>query len=130
MKYLFDTNIFIYATAKEPEVLPFFALAFLNNNECFYSRVTRIEILSFPLATKHDEILLNNLLNQFFAIPINKQIEDLTIQLRRKKKMKLGDSIIAASALFTESTLITRNERDFEAIPKLKLLNPFASQIK
>ncbi|MFN4255246.1 MAG: hypothetical protein ACK4Q5_09595 [Saprospiraceae bacterium] len=38
--------------------------------------------------------------------------------------MKLGDSIIAATALFVGAEIYTRNAADFEKIPGLKVVNP------
>jgi len=41
--------------------------------------------------------------------------------LRRQHNIKTADSIVAATALFTGTTLITRNIRDFQKIPNLIL---------
>lgn len=40
--------------------------------------------------------------------------------------MKLGDSIIAATALEYGVPLVTRNENDFRHISGLQIVNPFA----
>ncbi len=48
------------------------------------------------------------------------------IQLRQQKKMKLGDAIIAATAVTYGIPLVTRNEDDFKHIPGLDLRNPCA----
>lgn len=48
MKYLYDTNIFIYYLAEEPAVLPFFSESFLSQHEVIISTIVRIELLSFP----------------------------------------------------------------------------------
>jgi toxin FitB len=45
--------------------------------------------------------------------------------LRQQRKMTLGDSLIAATALIYNQTLITRNDKDFDWIDGLKLINPF-----
>jgi len=41
--------------------------------------------------------------------------------LRRQYNIKTADGIVAATALFTGTTLITRNIRDFQKIPNLLL---------
>lgn len=41
-------------------------------------------------------------------------------------KMKLGDAIIAATALAYKIPLVTRNVDDFKHIVGLDLINPFA----
>jgi toxin FitB len=42
--------------------------------------------------------------------------------------MKLGDAIIAATALEHGVPLVTRNVDDFKHIPGLQVINPFAAQ--
>ena len=45
--------------------------------------------------------------------------------LRRVRRMSLGDSIIAATALEHGLSLITRNIDDFKHLSGLELINPF-----
>jgi predicted nucleic acid-binding protein len=46
------------------------------------------------------------------------------VRLRQQKKMSLGDSIIAGTALIHGRTLVTRNAADFSWISGLNLQNP------
>ena len=48
------------------------------------------------------------------------------LRLRRQRKMSLGDALIAATALERGLTLIKRNAQDFQWIPDLSIVNPFA----
>jgi predicted nucleic acid-binding protein len=49
-----------------------------------------------------------------------------TIQLRRSYRgLKLGDALIAATALVNNFVLITRNTKDFHQIIGLKVINPY-----
>jgi predicted nucleic acid-binding protein len=41
--------------------------------------------------------------------------------------MKLGDALIAATALLHDLPLVTRNEEDFKHVAGLRVLNPFAA---
>jgi predicted nucleic acid-binding protein len=53
-------------------------------------------------------------------------IADKTIDLRKTyRKLKLGDAIIAATALANNLTLISRNTKDFEDISGLTCINPY-----
>ncbi|WP_414551053.1 hypothetical protein [Anabaena sp. CCY 0017] len=54
-----------------------------------------------------------------------KHIENKTITLKRQKKIKLPDAIIAATAICQEAILLTRNVDDFKGFPELLLENPF-----
>jgi toxin FitB len=47
---------------------------------------------------------------------------------RQQKPMKLGDAIIAATAIEYGLKLVTRNTRDFRHITSLQTINPFAPQ--
>jgi predicted nucleic acid-binding protein len=58
-------------------------------------------------------------------IPITQAVLDHAVKLRQSKKMSLGDSLVAGTALTYDLTLVTRNTEDFKWIPNLKLLNPF-----
>ena len=79
MKYLYDTNIFIYYFAEEPEVLRFFSESFLSQNEAFISPIVRIESLSFPGLPSKEEAVIDGLLTQFERIPMSPQVEDRTL---------------------------------------------------
>jgi toxin FitB len=46
-----------------------------------------------------------------------------TIALRKSRKIKIPDAIIAATALIYDLILITHNIRDFESISNLQLLD-------
>jgi len=47
-----------------------------------------------------------------------------TIALRQSKKIKLGDAIIAATALVYGYTIVTRNVGGFKNIPSLMIIDP------
>jgi len=49
----------------------------------------------------------------------------LSINLRREGKIKLPDSVIAATALHKGLDIVTRNEDDFKDVEGLKVYNPF-----
>ena len=46
------------------------------------------------------------------------------VNIRKGKKIKTPDAIIAATALAYSFTLITNNEKDFAKIKGLKIINP------
>ncbi len=49
---------------------------------------------------------------------------ELSVEIRRKKKMKLPDAIIAASAVHHGLILVTRNIKDFKGTA-VKTHDPF-----
>lgn len=46
------------------------------------------------------------------------------VLLRQERKMTLGDSLIAATAIVNDLKLITSNIKDFRWIDELTLVNP------
>ncbi|MBH8554419.1 type II toxin-antitoxin system VapC family toxin [Nostocaceae cyanobacterium CENA357] len=126
MKYIYDTNIFIYYLAGEPIVDSLFAEDFLNLHDILMSPIVRIELLSFSGLSEGEEQAIEDLLSQFSSVSLSQEIEDQTIELKRRHKIKLPDAIIAATALNQDAFLVTRNVRDFKGIFALKVENPFS----
>jgi predicted nucleic acid-binding protein len=125
MNYLYDTNIFIYYLAGDETVSKFFTNDFINNNYVVTTPIVRIELLCFSGLSEQEAEAIEDLLSQFDSVPISRKVENRTIALKRKHKIKLPDAIIAATALCQEAILVTRNIRDFQGIVELKLENPF-----
>lgn len=123
-RYLIDSNVIIdYAANRLPLKGSDFAENIFNS-EFLISVVVKIEVLGFmdlPDKTKG----LEDFLDTATILPLDDALALKTIALRRlNKKLKLGDAIIAATALVYDLTLITRNISDFKNIADLKLLNP------
>ena len=127
MRYVYDTNIFIYYLADEPTVNSLFTEKFLNLHEVLISPIIRMELLSFVGLEKQEEQAIKDLLSQFYSVPLSRESEEQTIQLRRQYKIKLPDAIIAATALHKDAFLVTRNSNDFQGIAGLKIENPFVN---
>lgn len=89
------------------------------------SVVVKIEVLGY-----NDVPAKMRLLEEFLApaviFPLDNAVTQKTIVLRRIQKLKLGDAIIAATALVNNLTLITRNTVDFKNIPGITLIDPHA----
>lgn len=126
MRYIYDTNIFIYYLAEEPAVLSLFTEAFLSQHNVAISPIVRIELLSFPDLSDEEEQITADLLTQFESVPLLPEIEDQTIQLKRQYRIKLPDAVIAATALHWSASLVTRNIDDFKRVTELDVYNPFA----
>jgi predicted nucleic acid-binding protein len=119
--YLIDTNVLLEYVAG---LLPEKARIFVENviNEDFHiSVINRIEVLGHESAT--------NELADFLALATTHQltldVEKQTIDLRKHKKTKLPDAIIAATALVHGFTIISRNTKDFQPVAGLACINPY-----
>jgi len=94
-------------------------------SECNLSIITRIELLGwqFPDPQKQQEAENYTLASNVYRL--TDAVADQVIVLRRAYKIKLGDAVIAATALLNNFTLITRNISDFSKINGLVVVNPF-----
>lgn len=88
------------------------------------SAITRVEVLGCRDLKDSERMVLDVILERLIAIPITDPILDEAIRLKQKKKMSLGDSIIAGTAILHGSELATRNLKDFQNIPGLSVSDP------
>ena len=112
-RYLIDTNIAIEYIG---DTLPEKALYFLDSifdSQFYISVINKIELLGFSSITKEEELKFTELINAAEIIELNENIVTSTINIRKTYKTKLPDAIIAASALFNNLTLITRNTQQY-----------------
>ena len=75
------------------------------------SQMTRMELLSFPSMTADDETKVQALLSAITVILIDDQVEQETIRLRRRTRLKLPDAIIGATSNVHGLTLLTLDEQ-------------------
>ena len=125
MKYLIDTNVLLYAAANVQEAVSFFDDA-VKAEWVGYSAITRLEALGFPALKHEDERKLTAMLECFEEVSAGREVIDRAVAIRRGRKIRVPDAIIAGTALVMKATLVTRNASDFKGIPGLSILNPFA----
>lgn len=120
--YTLDTNAIIYYLGNEPKAAPLIADLFSQEYPIFISTITEIELFSSTKISPQEFTRIERLLKTISAIPLDSAIARIAASLRRLYNLKLGDSAIAATAIFTNSILVTRNIADFKKITNLKLL--------
>ncbi|MEA5405028.1 type II toxin-antitoxin system VapC family toxin [Arcicella sp. DC2W] len=120
---IFDSNIIIYSSQIEFQ----FLRPIINQSESYVSEISRLEVLGYHQINLIDKRYFQSLFSLLNIIPIDKNVVELAIDLRQKKKMSVGDSIIASTALLYGYELYTRNVNDFSWIENLTVVNPFAN---
>jgi len=114
-----DTNAIIYYAAGDKKAIAFFSK---HKEDIFYiPSIVIAEFLSYPLIDSYSKTAFQLFVQQTIVVNLDAQIAEMAAEIRRNYKLKLADSVIAATALFTNSTLVTRNIRDFKKVSHLKV---------
>jgi predicted nucleic acid-binding protein len=71
------------------------------------SVISRMELLSFHGITPEEERLIRDFLDTVSIIPLNAEVEDTAIRLRRATRRKIPDAVVAASAIVSKAVLVT-----------------------
>ncbi len=122
---LLDSNIIVYLSKGELDNETFFD----ENKTYCVSVISYMETLGFAFETAREKQFVQHLLSLFEVLYIDKPIADKVVEIRQKKKVKLPDAIIAATALEKQCTLVTRNVDDFKHLDStLHIINPFSSE--
>jgi hypothetical protein len=109
-KYLLDTNFILGILKRDPLVLAEVSSRQLHVGECLYSAITRMELLGFHRITREEESLIRQKLDRLTYLPLTGNIENVAIDLRQTRKIKLPDAIIAATALCSGIELLTLDQ--------------------
>ena len=122
INYLFDTNAVIdFLAGNFPTGATAWTENAIDNNEIVLSIINRMEILGFN-AKPSELSLLTEFIDAVIVLPLTDEIADKTIDIRKSRKIKLPDAIIAATAIIHDLTLVSR-DKGFKGIPNLKYIN-------
>lgn len=123
---MWDTNTAIYYLQQQfPPGAEKFMDDLLKDEQPVISAITEIELLCWKTATDKDLDVLRNFISDSLVIELEQPIKLKTADIRKARKIKLPDAIIAATALVYDLTLLSRNTTDFSSINGLKIVNPW-----
>jgi predicted nucleic acid-binding protein len=124
MGYLLDTNAVInYLDAS----LPLTGMQFLDaivDDEPIISIITKMETPGFHFKSIMEQTAMETFASGSTILDLNNDIVNTTIAIRKTKKMKLPDAIIAATALVYGLVLVSSNISDFKNIAGLVCIDP------
>ena len=121
-KYLVDTNILIYHTQGLKKAGDFIN-SLTARNAFNISILTKIEFLGWDKHTQENFESCAKLIELANVYTLDDDIADKAVEIRRKFRIKLADSVIAATAIVHDLKLATRNIDDFKEIPGLEVDN-------
>ena len=118
---LLDTNILIFLS-KRTLLLESIST---SKDKLFISVITYMEALGYDFKNEEEKLIISKLCKEIEIINLDQEIVDKVITIRRKKKIKLPDAIIGATALIHKLELITVNVQDFIGVgSELTIKNP------
>ena len=113
---LVDTNIIIYLLQGNDTLENA-----LQGKELYVSFMTQLELFGLYSAPDGYEKKVENLLNDCLIVPMDANILQHYKILRKSHKLKLIDSLIAATALALDIPIVTA-DKQFNTIKHLKLI--------
>ena len=112
-----DTNVCLYLLNGDRQLAEM-----LEQRPLRISQITRMELLSYSGITKDELKRVLVFLESWPVEPIHSAIEDLAIHIRRKYRLKLPDSIIAATACHLDIPLLTADHRLEKLVPEVQVI--------
>ena len=92
----------------------------LTDQLVYVSVITEMEMQCKPNQPSEDRKLIKDLLSDCIIVELSPQVKTEAIKIRRATRMKLMDSIVAASARITGLPLVT-GDNAFERVTHLDL---------
>jgi len=123
-QYLIDNNVIssFFSGAYAASGMEFVSAAI--DARVNLSVITEIEALSWLCSDKSKEKIIENFVADSDIINLSPAIVASCIALRRSRKIRTPDAIIAATAITHSLTLLT-SDRAFKNIEGLKIIDPF-----
>lgn len=118
---LLDSNVIIYASKGIISIQDIVS----EYDFLFTSIISYIETLGYNFEKKEEKESVNYILDNVEIVNLNKEIADIAIEYRKKKKIKLPDSVVIASAKNLKADLLTSDISDFHNIDlSVRLIEP------
>ncbi len=115
-RFVLDTNAILYILNGDA------ALADLLYGERLYaSIISEIELLSYPSLSPKEEMQIRDFLSEFEVVSITEAVRDQSSVVRKKTRLKLPDSIIAATAIVLGVPLLSA-DKQFRTVSELNFI--------
>lgn len=113
---LVDTNILIYLMGGDRSIQQI-----LQGKVIYVSFVTELELIGMNLPKLSDLLKVKAILSDAIILPLNESIKDHNRRIRGNYRLKLPDSVIAATSLTYRLPFLSA-DRQFFAVDGLELV--------
>lgn len=120
---LLDSNLIIFARQPAYRGLR----TFIARHAPSVSAVSKVEVLGYHALTQDETQSLAAFFEAAQVLPISERVIDHAVELRQRRRMSLGDALIAGTALAINLVLATHNTDDFDWIDALTVTDPLRS---
>lgn len=115
-KFVLDTNIVLYLLRGDDTLADF-----LDGEQGYVSVITELELLGYPNISEAELTQVKGFLASCTIEGISEEIKTLYAYLRRRYRLKLGDAVVAATAIALDLPFMTA-DKDFEKVVELRLM--------
>jgi hypothetical protein len=119
---LIDSNLIIYAAQPEHKELREYVAA----EAPAVSVVSKVETLGYHELDTDEQAFLEDFFKAAVVLPVSQNVVEEAIRFRQKRRMSLGDALIAGTAVSHGLRVTTHNTDDFDWINELEVFDPFA----
>ena len=117
--YTLDTNVIIYYLKGDENAVGIMDGMLAKQSTMYVSAISETELFRFPQLSEEEVAQIDAMLRSVSVLPVDSKIARMAGDIQRLYGLQTADGIIAATAVFTGTTLVTRNIRDFKKVPGL-----------
>lgn len=114
---LLDTNAVLYLLQGDYNMLQL-----TDKKRTAINFVIEIELFGWPGIKENDLELFRSFMKQAYFFDYSHRIKEITIMLKQKYNLKIGDAFIAATAIYYELTLVSA-DKSFVRVKELQLIS-------
>jgi predicted nucleic acid-binding protein len=94
---------------------------FLQGQEICISIITEIELLSFPKITDSEREKLILFISLIQVLPLNEQVKNHAIEIRKSSPLKIPDSIIAGTSMAFQIPVLSA-DKQLKTVKEIQLV--------
>jgi predicted nucleic acid-binding protein len=113
---LLDTNAVLYLLNGDETLA-----VFLTGQEICISIITEIELLSFRKITEVERKKLVHFVSLIQVLPLNDQVKNHAIEIRKTSQLKIPDSIIAGTSMAFQIPVLS-SDKQLKTVKEIQLV--------